>query len=101
MPPMEGIGKMKLEVKTRNDFALIRDQYDEIVLDKYLDMLSDQEAKLALRKAIIHSGDVIVITEWGREKLLMAILAAANPIKSILWGKDGYFLKVHIRRGFP
>jgi hypothetical protein len=101
MPHTEGIGKMKLEVKTRNDFALIRDQYDEIVLDKYLDMLSDQEAKLALRKAIIHSDDVIVITEWGRDKLLMAILAAANPIKSILWGKDGYFLKVRIRRGFP
>ena len=98
---MEGTGKMKLEVKTRNDFALIRDQYDEIVLDRYLDMLSDQEAKLALRKAIIHSDDVIVITEWGRDKLLMAILAAANPIKSILWGKDGYFLKVRIRRGFP
>lgn len=92
---------MKLEVKSREDFALIKDQYDEIILDKYLDMLSDQEAKLALRRAIIHSADVTVITDWGRDKLLMAILAAANPIKSILWGRDGYFLKVRIRRGFP
>lgn len=93
--------KTTIEIKSREDFALIRDQYDEIILDKYLDMLSDQEAKLALRKAIIHSSDVTVITEWGRDKLLMAILAAANPIKSILWGKEGYFLKVRIRRGFP
>lgn len=98
---MGDIARMKLEVKSREDFALIRDQYDQIILDKYLDMLSDQEAKLALRRAIIHSSDVTVITEWGRDKLLMAILAAANPIKSILWGRDGYFLKVRIRRGFP
>ena len=92
---------MKLEVRTREDFALLRDQYDEIVLDKFLESLGVNEARRALRRAIYHSPNVVVITEWKKDTLLAAILASANPVKSILWGRDGYFLKATIRRGFP
>lgn len=92
---------MKLEVKGREDFALISDQYEQITLDKYIDILNERDARIALRRAIYHSPEVVVITDWKKDHLLAAILACANPIKSVTWGRDGYSLKAIIRRGFP
>lgn len=90
-----------IEIRNNEQFAFLSADYDQIFLNEYIDGLSDRQACLALRRSIGMAPEVVVTTAWNRDKIMAAILACSNPIKSITWGREGYLNKVVIRRNFP